>query len=73
MDALGNISDYDKIKEERRMFHKRAVKLHLKNKKLAKEKKKLTKMIQQINYLMKKQLKIQKLVVNYVNIGRDQE
>ena len=31
------VADYENIKTERKMFHKRAIKLHLRNKKLARE------------------------------------
>ena len=69
-DTLEEIRDYQKIKGDRKMFHKRAIKLHLRNKQLAKENNQLKnrlKMIHQIciEYKQKKDLNIILEILEY--------
>ena len=47
------VADYENIKAERKMFHKRAIKLHLRNKKLARENFVLKEKIKSINNIIK--------------------
>ena len=69
-DTLEEIRDYQKIKGDRKMFHKRAIKLHLRNKQLAKENNQLKnrlKMIHQICIEYKQQKKELLLRINNQN------